>query len=577
MSSSPEPSPAPGGGADAKLLLRVQRPGEPVEEVFVQPGLRLGRAPDNNIVIEDERVARHHAEVVEERGQYGLRCMSGAWVEVEGQRQERVMLVPGVRFRLGPAEIECCAAEQAQPREPVRRWDRCPSCGREKGLAVKPEVQRCPGCGREVVVLEDTETARVVLPARQGEYVLERELGRGGMAWVWKARRGARAVAVKILMPRWAQEEGMRRRFAREWELLRRVRHPRVMPVLGHGEWRGLPCLVMPVQVRGSLQRVLERQRAPGQPPCTFDEASVWFADVLEGLEALHKAGLVHRDIKPSNILLDETGHALLADLGIAREVGAETEQTQATAPTGRLGTGTYLYMAPEQWENPAGVDRRADLYSVGATFYHLLTGRLAWGHYPLPSAVNETVPSWFDRILNRLLASRPEERYESVSAVRREWKRRLHLRGWGMMLRSVVQQPAYWGSSMCSVNNCPHCGQQVRIPEKTLGRLVRCPLCGESFRAGRNQILDTAYTFQGVEPHRGGIVLTLGILSLVVCGPLGLIAWYLGAQDLDKMRHGVMDNSGYGVTQAGYILGIIGTMFTVICCFFGILWAILS
>jgi tricorn protease-like protein len=112
MSSSPEPSPAPGVGADAKLLLRVQRPGEPVDEVFVQPGLRLGRAPDNHIKIEHETVDRQHAEVVEERGQYELRCTSGAWVEVEGQRQERVMLVPGVRFRLGPAEIECCAAEE---------------------------------------------------------------------------------------------------------------------------------------------------------------------------------------------------------------------------------------------------------------------------------------------------------------------------------------------------------------------------------------------------------------------------------------------------------------------------------
>jgi WD40 repeat protein len=353
-----------------------------------------------------------------------------------------VVLVPGVRFRLGPAEIECCAAEQ-----PVRRWDRCPFCGRNEGLADIQAVQRCPRCGREVVVLEDTERARVVLPARQGEYVLERELGRGGMAWVWKARRGARAVAVKILMPPWAQEEGRRRRFAREWELLRRVRHPRVVPVLGHGEWRGLPCLVMPVLDGGSLQQVLNRPRVAGQPPCTFEEASVWFADVLEGLEALHRAGLVHGDIKPSNILLDETGHALLADLGIAREVGAETEQTQATAPTGRLGTGTYLYMAPEQWENPARVDRRADLYSVGATFYHLLTGRLPLGRYPPASELNKTVPRWFDWILNRLLASRPEERYESVSAVLREFERCRRRRGWGVLLAGTMLVGALCGA----------------------------------------------------------------------------------------------------------------------------------
>lgn len=128
----------------------------------------------------------------------------------------------------------------------------------------------------------------------------------------------------------------------------------------------------------------------------------------------------------------------------------------------------------------------------------------------------------------------------------------------------------------MSSVNNCPHCGQQVRIPDEMLGRLVRCPLCGQAFTAGGNEIAGSAYSVQSVEPHRGGLVLTLGILGLVLCGFLGPVAWYMGAEDLDKMRRGVMDKSGYGVTQAGYILGIIATILTVIGCLFGILWAIL-
>jgi predicted Zn finger-like uncharacterized protein len=128
----------------------------------------------------------------------------------------------------------------------------------------------------------------------------------------------------------------------------------------------------------------------------------------------------------------------------------------------------------------------------------------------------------------------------------------------------------------MSSVDNCPHCGQQVRIPDEMLGRLVRCPLCGQAFTAGGNEIAGSAYSVQSVEPHRGGLVLTLGILGLVLFYFLGPFAWYMGAQDLDKMRRGVMDKSGYGVTQAGYILGIIATILTVIGCLFGILWAIL-
>jgi len=129
----------------------------------------------------------------------------------------------------------------------------------------------------------------------------------------------------------------------------------------------------------------------------------------------------------------------------------------------------------------------------------------------------------------------------------------------------------------MSSVNNCPHCGQQVRIPDEMLGRLVRCPLCGQAFTAGGNEIAGSAYSVQSVEPHRGGLVLTLGILGLVLCGFLGPFAWYMGAQDLDKMRRGVMDKSGYGVTQAGYILGIVATVLMIVGCMFVVLWDIFA
>lgn len=125
----------------------------------------------------------------------------------------------------------------------------------------------------------------------------------------------------------------------------------------------------------------------------------------------------------------------------------------------------------------------------------------------------------------------------------------------------------------MSDVSNCPHCGHQVQIPQELLGRLVRCPLCGQTFTAGGDQLPDTVSPVHGVEPHRGGLILTLGILSLVICGLLGPFAWYMGSEDLQKMRRGRMDKSGYGITQAGYILGIISTILTAVGCLLGMFW----
>jgi len=120
------------------------------------------------------------------------------------------------------------------------------------------------------------------------------------------------------------------------------------------------------------------------------------------------------------------------------------------------------------------------------------------------------------------------------------------------------------------SISNCPHCGQRLHIPEEMFGWQVRCSLCGQVFTAGTNQTSqtsypETSYVRNYVQPHRGGLILTLGILGLVVCGPLGIFAWIMGANDLAKMRRGYMDRSGYGSTQAGYILGIISTIFTLL------------
>ncbi|MCS7014857.1 MAG: hypothetical protein NZM42_01905 [Gemmatales bacterium] len=111
----------------------------------------------------------------------------------------------------------------------------------------------------------------------------------------------------------------------------------------------------------------------------------------------------------------------------------------------------------------------------------------------------------------------------------------------------------------MSSINPCPHCGQQVSIPQQYWGTMVRCPMCGGTFQAGA--VAWPVRLAPPVEPHRGGLILTLAILGLLICGPLALAAWLMAVSDLQKIRHGTMDKSGYGLTQAGLVVGIIGTI----------------
>jgi hypothetical protein len=124
-------------------------------------------------------------------------------------------------------------------------------------------------------------------------------------------------------------------------------------------------------------------------------------------------------------------------------------------------------------------------------------------------------------------------------------------------------------------LSHCPHCQQQVNIPEQLFGQRVRCPLCQQVFVAEGEEappVVGVAPS-RYVEPHRGGLILTLGILSVVICGLLGPFAWAMGRADLEKMRQGQMDKSGWGVTQAGYILGIVGTVRLILEFVFTCLW----
>lgn len=233
-------------------------------------------------------------------------------------------------------------------------------------------------------------------------------LGFGGMGCVYKARqiRLDRMVAIKILPRELAKDELFAERFAREARAMARLNHPNVVRVYDFGQAGDVCFLIMEYMDGMNLRELLNAGNLPAE------EVLRIFEQVCSALDYAHREGVVHRDIKPENILFSKTGHASLADFGLARlaiDSGCEVSLTQT-----RQAMGTLNYMAPEQWENPKTVDHRADIYALGILLYELLTGRVPRGSFPAASSLAGS-PSVIDDVINKSLQVDPALRYQSV------------------------------------------------------------------------------------------------------------------------------------------------------------------
>src|SRR6266498_564951 len=259
-----------------------------------------------------------------------------------------------------------------------------------------------------------------------GRYRLERPLGQGGMATVYLGRDSEldRPVAVKVLAESLAGDEAFRRRFVREARLAARLSHPNVVRAYDAGEEAdGRPYIVMEHVEGETLADVLEER---GRLPA--DEAVGLTLQACKGLAHAHAAGLVHRDVKPQNLLLRTDGTLKIADFGIARAAEA-TALTQA-------GTvlGTAAYLSPEQAAGEE-VTAAADVYSLGAVLYELLTGRPPYEFDSLAElAAKQTeaaiapvgelapeVPQRLEDVVMRCLARNPAYRPASAEELARE------------------------------------------------------------------------------------------------------------------------------------------------------------
>jgi formylglycine-generating enzyme required for sulfatase activity/serine/threonine protein kinase len=264
-------------------------------------------------------------------------------------------------------------------------------------------------------------------PLVLGDYILLQKIGAGGMGQVFMAQHRVmeRLVAIKLLPAAMTKDEGAIKRFQREVRAAAKLSHPNIVAAHDASFARGVWYLVMEY-VAGQDLSAIVKQRGP----LPVSEAVDYILQAARGLAFAHSKGVVHRDIKPANLLLDNDGTVKILDMGLARIDDGNTADHQLTN-TGTV-MGTVDYMPPEQANDTRKADARSDVYSLGCSLYRLLTGESVFGgetvvqkimaHMgdPIPSlcAKRPDVPAEIDRIFQKMLAKRPDDRYQQAAQV---------------------------------------------------------------------------------------------------------------------------------------------------------------
>lgn len=265
-----------------------------------------------------------------------------------------------------------------------------------------------------------------------GPYRVTEQLGRGGMATVYKAYHANldRYVALKVLHPAFLEDENFLARFQREARLVAKLEHPNIVPIYDFAEHDGQPYLVMKFIEGETLKALINRGKLSVEQIWKVVEA------VGAGLGYAHQQGILHRDIKPSNVIVANDGQMYLADFGLARiaEMGESTL-------SGDMIMGTPQYISPEQAMGVKDLDARTDIYSFAVILYEMVVGQVPfsadtpfsiihdhiYSPLPLPKTVNPSVPEQVERVLLKALAKERDDRYQSVpelvQAFKDAWK----------------------------------------------------------------------------------------------------------------------------------------------------------
>ena len=309
----------------------------------------------------------------------------------------------------------------------------CQVCGTD--ISTLPEGRFCKSCATTLEagdhvsnqLLTEATQLKTVIGDQIAAYQIVDLLGRGGMGTVHRARRLAdgEMVALKVMIAKVMVDDHARDMFIREIEITKELDHPNIVQLFDHGAKGNVFFFVMDLCPKGSLQNLLEERRRPLSP----DEAVPLILDALEGIAFAHKRGIVHRDIKPENILLAVDGggtRALVADFGLAKNF--ELAGLSGLTATG-MAAGTPKFMPCEQLLHYRYVNPVSDLWSIGATLYYLLTGKLPrefpahrdpievvlhGGFIPLRDR-DPKLPKDLCEVIDRTLSDEPDRRPQSA------------------------------------------------------------------------------------------------------------------------------------------------------------------
>jgi serine/threonine protein kinase len=290
-----------------------------------------------------------------------------------------------------------------------------------------------------------------------GGCTIESKIGQGGMGTVYKAHHETLniAVAIKIFHAQ-PDSPGSKERFLREAQLMAQLRHPNIVAVMNAGIEDDIHFIVMEYIEGGNLLYLINKKKT-----LPVQDAIGITTDILQALDFAKSNSIVHRDIKPENILIDSSGHAKLADLGLARAVSSE-HLTQSN-----MMLGSPHYIAPEQANNSSNVDYRSDIYSLGCTLFHMLSGKepfpgnsfieIVMNHTqkPVPYLVDfdKQLPSGIADIVFKMMQKEPEKRFTDPSGIIEA------LSPFQPNNRKPYPAPQYSASEKKSKNRVPYAG----------------------------------------------------------------------------------------------------------------------
>ncbi len=404
------------------IRIKVNRDGESIERIFQGRAVDIGRSRESDLVLDGlSYVSRRHCRIaVDGTGLCITDLGSRHGFMVNGRPSRNVALDVGDQIRIGQVTMEVVAfGPDDEPAEPVRPCEFC-------GQLMPTNTPFCAGCGRRPVQRRKSRLRTDQIPG----YRLIRKLGAGGMGIVFEARRedDGSPAAIKILKPHLARNPSYLARFVEETRVLTMLKHPNIVRIFGRGSENGLTYIEMELVAGSSARHLIRREGA------IREERALGIAwETIRGLDFAARRRIIHGDVKPSNFLLDARGGAKLCDFGLARFMRLNSLFTPLFSPESSGRKGTAAYAAPERFLSGAKPTVEGDIYSMGVSLFHMLTGELPFGTNRDARSLTSRyeVPDPRDRIaslrpatsmlVRRMMSHDPSARYPTWQAVQQD------------------------------------------------------------------------------------------------------------------------------------------------------------